>query len=135
MATGEARSLTGEELDELVDNLRAALAHSEAAAAEAGKRCADEIEQRQLREKRVRVLEAGKARLAKELELAKRQHGQAQRQATMAGILSDRQAAALKQLVAENSELLGILSGLPSLRSAIANHVVAQEDLSHLTKI
>jgi hypothetical protein len=45
----------------------------------------------------------------------------AERQARLCQLLCDRQTTALQQLAAENASLLVLLSGLPSLRSAVAN--------------
>ena len=124
--------LTDSELDEMVYNLRSALEkseHMQTQYQEALTRQAEAHKAEMLTQQRTL---AQNAKLKQEVDLLKRQLEESKRHATMAGILSDRQAAALKRLASENSELLALLSGLPSLRSAIANHVVNSEDLSHL---
>ena len=49
---------------------------------------------------------------------------EAERRSQLAQLLCERQVNALKQLAEENASLLGLLSGLPSLRSAVANGTV-----------
>ena len=108
-------------LHEALSHLREALAQAEAAraiaeiSAEAERERCEEAKAEADRLRR----EAAEAR--HEAERMREQCREAHRAAQIAQLLTDRQTEALRKLASENASLLSLLSGLPSLRSAVAN--------------
>lgn len=117
MSSGIDRDLANEALC----HLRAALEKSDAARVVAEKTADRE---RAMREEIEAVVASSRAEVGStQLSMQELQTrcSTAERKARLCQLLCDRQTAALQQLADENASLLVLLSGLPSLRSAVAN--------------